>query len=257
MTPPGALAVEHAQPSAHRDPAAWPATSRVTSRAREWRVAGVPLRVDVSCLLGGLLVAWTFAAALLPETNPGLTATAYWTAGVLGAVLVMVSLLLHELGHAVTARRRGLAIVRVSLSFIGGTSEVSGPLRAARDELVIAAAGPLASLGVAFVAAVAHVVIVETAGAGVLATVAALVAVANLALALLNAIPGLPLDGGRLVRAALWAVTGRRDAATTLVTLAGRRFGEGFIAIAVLASAFGFTAIALWAALLGVVLRES
>jgi Zn-dependent protease len=171
-------------------------------------------------------------------------------------VLVVVSLLLHELGHAIAARGRGLGVVRISLSFVGGTSEVAGTVRGARDELVIAAAGPLTSLALALVASVVHVVIVETAGPGVPATVAALIAVANLALAALNAVPGLPLDGGRVLRAALWAVTGRRDAATGVAVLTGRRFGEGLIATAVLASAFGFTALALWAALLGLVLRE-
>lgn len=80
---------------------------------------------------------------------------------------------------------------------------------------------------------------------------------ANLAVALINAVPGLPLDGGRVLRAALWAMTGRPEAATRVAAIAGRRFGELMIAVAVFASAFGFVALALWAALLGFVLRES
>jgi Zn-dependent protease len=221
------------------------------------RIAGIPVRADLWCVFGAGLSAWTFASAFLPETNPGLGATAYWAGGVAGAVLVVASLLVHELGHAIAARRRGLGVGRITLSFVGGTSEVIGAVRDARDELVIAVAGPLASLAMAVGAAVLHVVIVETAGAGIPATVAALVAVANLALAALNAIPGLPLDGGRLLRAALWTITGRPEMATGVALFAGRRFGEALILLAVLGSAFGFTALALWAALLGVVLRES
>jgi Zn-dependent protease len=253
MSQSGALAVERAQPSARPQADAWPTPAR---RVRGLRLAGVAVRADFSCLFGGLLTAWTFASGFLPETDPGLGIVTYWTAGVVGAVLVMGSLALHEFGHAIAARRRGLGVVGITLSFVGGTSEVVGTLRDARDELVIAAAGPLTSLGAAIVATLVHVAIVEMAGPGLPATVAALIAVANLALALLNAIPGLPLDGGRVLRAALWAVTGRLDAATRVAALTGRRFGDGLIAMAVLASAFGFAALALWAALLGLVLRE-
>lgn len=131
-----------------------------------------------------------------------------------------------------------------------------GAIRHAREELSIAAAGPFTSVVVSLLAALVHVALVETAGPGLPATVAALIAVANLAIALLNAVPGLPLDGGRVLRAALWAMTGCPEAATRIAVLAGRRFGETLIGIAVLASAFGFVALALWAALLGFVLRQ-
>ena len=204
----------------------WPATTRVTPASQSLRLAGVTLHADLSCVFGGLLTAWTFAAGFLPETNPGIGAAAYWTAGTIGALFVMGSLLLHELGHAIAARRAGLAVSRITLSFVGGTSET-------------------------------HVVLVETVGPGLPATVAALVAIANLAVALLNAIPGLPLDGGRVLCAVAWRITGHHDAATRFATAAGRRFGELLIVLAIFASAFGFVGLALWAVLLGFVLRES
>ena len=98
--------------------------------------------------------------------------------------------------------------------------------------------------------------LVETVGPGLAATVAALIAVANLAIAVLNGLPGLPLDGGRMLRGVVWSVSGRQDAATFAVTWIGRRLGELMIAVAVLGSAFGFLGIALWAGLLGLVLRD-
>jgi Zn-dependent protease len=257
MSRSSALSVERGQPSARAEEAAWPAPARAARTAGTLRLAGVPLRADLSCAFGGALTAWTFASGILPEADPGRALIAYWVAGVAGAMLVMGSLLLHEVGHAIAARRRGLRITRLTLSFVGGTCEVLGALRHARDELVIAVAGPLASLAVALTAALVHVALVETVGPGLPATVAALVAGANLAVAALNAVPGLPLDGGRVLRAAMWSITGRPDAATGVAALAGRRFGEGLIVMAVLASAFGFVALALWAALLGLVLRES
>jgi Zn-dependent protease len=256
MSRSGALTVE--RPSAPRPQTApWPPPPRTARAARSLRLAGVVLRADLSCVFGALLTAWTFASGFLPETDPGRSTTAYWTAGLVGALLVIASLLLHEIGHAIAARRAGLGVARITLSFVGGTSEIVGAIRYARDEFLIAAAGPLTSLAAAAVAAVVHVVIVETAGPGLPATVAALVGVANLAVALLNAVPGLPLDGGRVLRAAVWAVTGRPETATRVAAVAGRRFGELLIAMAVLASAFGFVALALWAALLGFVLREN
>ena len=203
------------------------AGGRLSARApaSSMTLAGVALRADLSCLFGALLTAWTFASGFLPETDPGRGATAYWTAGAIGALCVMASLLLHELGHAIAARRAGLGVARITLSFVGGTSEIVGVIRYARDEAMIAASGPLASFAVMVTAAIAHVVLVETVGPGLPATVAALVAVANLALVVLNAVPGLPLDGGRVLRAALWAISGRQEAATRVAAVAGRRFG--------------------------------
>ena len=204
-----------------------------------------------------LIPAWTFASSFLPETDADRSALAYWTGGAAGAALVIASLLLHELGHVVAARRAGLGVARITLSFVGGTSEIVGAPRHARDEFVIAAAGPCTSLALALLAAAAHVAMVETAGPGLPATVAALIALANLMIALLNVVPGLPLDGGRMLRAAIWAWTGQADTATRFVVAAGRRFGDGLLGLAVLASAFGYAAFALWAALVGLVLRES
>jgi len=257
MSRSSALTVERTQPTARPQNPAWPTPARAVPGARALRLAGVAVRADLSCVFGALLTAWTFASAFLPETDPGRGAMAYGTAGAVGALLVVASLLLHELGHAIAARRAGLGVARITLSFVGGSSEIVGAIRYARDELVIAAAGPLTSLAAALLSAVAHVVLVETAGPGLPATVAALVAVANLAVALLNAVPGLPLDGGRVLRAVVWAVTGRPETATRIAAAAGRRFGEVLIGVAILASAFGFVALALWAALLGFVLRES
>jgi Zn-dependent protease len=235
---------------------AWP-PAPVTRAASALHLGGISLRLDLSCMIGSVLTAWTFASGFLPETDPGRTTTAYWTAGLVGALLVATSLLIHELGHAVAARRAGLDVARITLSFIGGTTELVGVVRRPAEELVIALGGPLASMLAALAASLVHVVIVEAAGPGLPATVAALIAVANLAVAVLNVIPGLPLDGGRVLRALVWAATGRTETATNVATILGRRLGEITIGVAVMASAFGFLPFALWAGLLGFVLRDN
>jgi Zn-dependent protease len=245
------LVVDH--PRAVRSPS----TTRASRDVHTTRLGDAAVQVDLSCALGVVLVAWTFAAGLLPETDPGLSVAAYWAAGLVGALTIAGSLLLHELGHAIAARRAGLGVSRITLSFAGGTSEIIGVIRCAADELLIAVGGPLASVVTMLAAAVTHIVIVELAGPGLPATVAALVAGANLALVLLNAIPGLPFDGGRVLRATVWALTRRPEAVTRLVPAIGRRLSDGMIGVAVLASAFGFVWIALWAGFLGFVVREN
>lgn len=249
MSRPAALTVE---PSSART---WTHPEPAAHAARTPRLAGIPVRAELSCVVGGVLAAWTFASDILPETNPGHSTLAYWTAGAAGALLLLLSIVLHEVGHAVAAHRAGVGVARITLSVVGGTSELGANLRRARDEILVAAAGPLASLVTMAVAMVAHVLIVEMAGPGLPATLAALVAIANLAVVILNTVPGLPLDGGRVLRATVWAITGRREAATRFAAALGLRLGEVLIAVAVFASAFGFFAIALWTALLGLALR--
>jgi Zn-dependent protease len=219
-------------------------------------LGGVPIGVDLSFVFATLLSAWTFAAGFLPETDPNRTSVAYWTAGIVGALLLCASLLIHELGHALAARRKGLAVTRITLSFAGGASDIAGTIRQPADALLIALGGPLASLLGALVAAIAHVVIVETSGPGLPASVAAIVAVGNAALTVVNVLPGLPLDGGHALSAALWKLTGRSDLATRWARTVGDRLGDAAIAIAVIASAFGFLAIACWCALFGFAVRS-
>jgi Zn-dependent protease len=218
-------------------------------------LAGVPLGADLSFVLATLLTAWTFAAGVLPETDPNRTTLAYWMAGAMGALLMSASLIIHELGHALAAHRKGLAVTRITLSFGGGASEIVGNLRRPADTCAIALAGPFASLAVAILVAITHIVVVETSGPGLAASVMALVVVGNIALTLLNVLPGLPLDGGHMLTAAVWKVTGRADVAARFAMMVGRRLGDAAIALAVVASAFGFLAIACWSALLGFALR--
>ena len=219
-------------------------------------LGGVPIGVDLSFVFATLLSAWTLAAGFLPETDPNRTGVAYWTAGIAGALLFCASLLIHELGHALAARRKGLAVTRITLSFAGGACDIAGTVRRPADTLLIALGGPLASLLTAIVAAIAHVVIVETSGPGLPASVTALVAVGNAALTIVNVLPGLPLDGGHALSAALWKLTGRTELATRWARIVGHRLGDAAIAMAVIASAFGFLAVACWSALFGFALRS-
>ncbi|HEV8617407.1 MAG TPA: site-2 protease family protein [Methylomirabilota bacterium] len=225
-------------------------------RAVTWRLAvlGVPVTIDISWPLALGLAAWTLADAVLPLAAPGRPLASYVLAGITGAALGLLSLALHEFGHCVAARRAGLGVARVTLSLVGGTCQLSEAPRRPSTELRIAAAGPVVTAGCALTAAVTHVVLVEHDADPLTSALAAALAVGNVLFLLLNVLPGLPLDGGRIARAALWAITGREPLATRVTLAAGRIMAMTLLTLAVIASASGDAAAAVWSGFLGVIL---
>ena len=253
MSGSGALSVAPAPPAPSAQAARGGALTRTRPGERAGAVRGIAVRADVSCGFAGVLLAWTFAAGLLPQTNPGLGAATYWSAGAAAALLVLLSLMIDDVVRVIAARRRGIEVAEIRLSLVGRGADAIGAVRDASDVAVLSAAAPLMSLAMMAMAVVAHVGLVETAGPGLMASVAALVAVANLAIALLDAVRAVPL----VLRAWLAMGSRRPRAATRVATRAGRRLGEVLLAIAVVASVSGLVAVAIWAALLGLVLREA
>lgn len=176
-------------------------------------VAGVPVGVHWSVLVIMLLLAQGLAVSVLPANAAGQAPVLYWTTAVVVAVAFMASLLAHELAHALVARHYGVRVRRITLWLLGGVAELDGQAPHPRGDLLIAAAGPLVSLstGVFFAAAA---IAARTLGAGSLTTAALVwLAVVNAVLAVFNLLPGAPLDGGRVLAAALWWLRGDRTAA--------------------------------------------
>ena len=123
-------------------------------------------------------------------------------------------------------------------------------------ELRLALGGPVASLVAAVLAGIVHVALVEAGVDPLLTAVAAVVAVANLGVAALNLLPGLPLDGGRMLRAAVWAATGDEATATRVAAGAGRVLGIALLLLAVVASASGDAAAAIWSGALALTIHR-
>lgn len=215
---------------------------------------GIPVRFDLSCAFATALGAWTFADVVLPAVAPGRSALAYWTGGVAAALLALMSIVAHELGHALAARRAGIGIRRMALSLFGGLTELVESPRSPGVAFRIAVAGPVASGVLAIVAAATHVILVEADADPIAAVIPALAAVANLAIAAINLLPGLPLDGGYALAAALWRVTGRATDGARVAAALGRVVGFVLIGLAVLGSASGDAGLALWIALFGIVI---
>lgn len=194
-----------------------PATTHPPGSVRIGRVVGVPVYVRASWLV----VAVVIALLLEPRVEaiqPGLGAAKYLV-GFGFAVLLYLSILLHELSHAVMAQRVGLRVRSISLEFLGGSTEIEGESKSAAQEFKIAVVGPLTSIGVG-VAALALLVGLDPEGLTRLAFEG--LAAANLVVGVLNLVPGLPLDGGRVLRAAVWQFSGNMHQGTIVAAWGGR-----------------------------------
>jgi Zn-dependent protease/CBS domain-containing protein len=211
------------------------------------RIGGVEVRVNWSWLVVLALIVWTLADGVFPSQNPRLSRDTHLAMAVVAALLFFASILLHELGHAWAARREGLEVDGITLWLFGGVSQFKGGFPSAGADFRIAIAGPLVSL-------VLGVVFVLIAIAGLPSAVdgvAAWLGYINLALLVFNLIPALPLDGGRVLRAALWQSKGDLGWATRVGTDIGRVFGYLFIGLGVAMFIFQGSFSGAWLAFIG------
>jgi Zn-dependent protease len=218
------------------------------SSMRLARVAGVEIRAHWSLLVVVALLVWSLSAGVFPSTNPGLSDGTYLAMAIVAAMVFLASILLHELGHAVQARREGVPVGGITLWVFGGVAELRGDLPSAGAELRIAAAGPAVSLVLGLVCLGAALALPLPAGVdGVVFWIGQI----NLTLLVFNLIPALPLDGGRMLRALLWLRRGDFLSATRTAGALGRGFGQlliaGGLALTIFAGDFG----GLWLVFMG------
>lgn len=195
------------------------------------RILGIPISADLGVLLIGGLLTWSFATVVLPDGAPGRPTLAYWSLGIVGAVLFLGSLLAHELSHSVVARRNGIEVEGVTLWMLGGVSQLKDEARTAGAEFRIAAAGPATSLllGVLFVGA--GIGLRELGVPNLYPVMLVWLGLINGFLAVFNLLPGAPLDGGRILGAAIWRIRGDRTKAKITAARVGRVVGIGLIAL--------------------------
>lgn len=194
-------------------------------------IGGVEISLDYSWFIIFFLILGTFAGVVFPAHAPGVDRLGYLVMGFIGAALFFISLLLHELAHAFMALRRGVGVLGITLFIFGGMARTERDASSPGDEFAIAVVGPLASFGLAILfygLAIAG----SVAGAPLAATVVAeYLGFLNLLLAIFNLLPGFPLDGGRLLRAILWRITGSMRRGTEIAANAGRALGMGLIGL--------------------------
>jgi Zn-dependent protease len=217
-------------------------------------IAGIPLDLHFSWVIVFALLAWSLATGYFPQAVPNLPAGSYWSKGILATLLLFASILAHELGHALVARREGVQTQRIILFAFGGVAELKAEPPGPGAEFRIAVAGPAVSL-VLFLGFAALVgVLGSRAGA---AAVAAYLAMLNGVVVLFNLIPAFPLDGGRILRAALWRAWGNLPRATRAAAEAGRFFAYVLIVGGIFGLLSGHTGGALWQLLIGLFLLQA
>lgn len=180
------------------------------------RIAGSPVLVSSSWFLVAALIAYLMAPRV-DQVQPGLGGWKY-AVGIAFAIALYGAILLHEASHALAARHYGLTVESITLHFLGGATAIVGEVRRPRQEFWIAVVGPITSIGVGAAALLLWLVTPD----GISRLVVEGLAGANLVIGVMNLVPGLPLDGGRVLKAGVWAATGRDTTGTTVAGWTGR-----------------------------------
>lgn len=209
------------------------------------RLFGVDIFVDGSLLILVFLLAWSLTVDF-GDRYPDLTTGVRFLYAATTSVLFLGSVLIHELSHSVVALRRGLDVLQIRLFIFGGVSEIRDDARGPGEEFAVAAAGPLASLVLGGILALLGLVV-----AGPWGRVFGLLGVANVILAGFNLLPGLPLDGGRVLHAALWRWRGDSEAATRIAVGSGRILGLALAGVGIVMFFTGAVFAGLWAMAVG------
>jgi Zn-dependent protease/predicted transcriptional regulator len=211
------------------------------------RFGGVEVRLNWSLIAVFALIAWSLAEGVFPSQNPGLSHGTYIAMGIVAALLFLVSILLHELGHSWVARREGIEVDSITLWLFGGVSQLKGRFTSAGDEFRVAISGPLISI----VLGVLLVLIALAQLTSSVDGVAAWLGYINLILAVFNLLPASPLDGGRVLHAALWRAKGDFAWATRVASEIGQGFGYLFIALGLAMFIFQGSFSGAWLAFIG------
>ena len=214
--------------------------------------AGIPFGIHPLWLVIVVVITWSLAVGWYPQQVDGIATGTAWALGLLSALLLFASIVAHEYGHAIVARRRGIEVEEIDLWLLGGVSRMRGAARRPEDELAYAAAGPAVTLVVAAAFGLLLLAL-PSGGAPALRALVAYQAFINAALLVFNMLPAFPLDGGRVLRALIWRVGGDPLRATRAAATIGRGFGFGFIALGVFGALSGAPG-GLWLAIIGVFL---
>jgi Zn-dependent protease/predicted transcriptional regulator len=212
------------------------------------RIFGISIDLDYSWFLVFGLLTWILAVSYYPAEFKNWSAGEYWFMGAFTAIMLFVSVLLHELGHSIVAKRYGIAVPRITLFVFGGVSQIATEPASAGQEFWIAAAGPAVSFLLALFFWGLRPVLVNS---GPLLALAKYLALLNFVLAIFNLVPGFPLDGGRVFRSIMWGITKDFRRATAIATVTGRFFGYAFIFYGVWQAIGGNVFNGLWIAFIG------
>ncbi len=220
-----------------------------------FELLGFKIRVDVSWLFLAVLVTWSLARGAFPVWYEGYSTATYWWMGIAGMFGLVFSLIFHELSHSLVARRYGLQIKGITLFIFGGVAEMAEEPKSAKVEFWMAIAGPIASFVLALACSLLATLAIAQGFAEPVTGVLEYLAFINLLLGAFNLIPAFPMDGGRVLRAALWYWRGDLRQATRIAAGAGKGFGMLLMILGVLNVVTGNFIGGMWWFLIGIFVR--
>ncbi|MBW2040180.1 MAG: site-2 protease family protein [Deltaproteobacteria bacterium] len=216
---------------------------------RIFEIFGIEIRIDSSWIIIFGLITWALAGHYFPSQYPRWPHWQYWLVGIATSLLLFASVLAHELTHSLVARSKGEEVRSITLFIFGGVAEIAEEPKTPAKEFIIALVGPISSLIIA--------IIFFGLWYGIrginepIAALAQYLSIINLFLALFNMVPGFPLDGGRVLRAIVWKVTGDVKRATRIASVIGQGIAFLLIFFGVWQILMGFFLNGLWIALIG------
>lgn len=216
---------------------------------------GFEVRLDLSWLLLALLISWSLGAGMFPADYPGLTPRTYAWMGVAGALGVFFSIVFHEFSHSMIARHYGMPIKGITLFIFGGVAEMEEEPPGPKSEFLMAIAGPLASFLLAFIFARIEAIALLRGWPTPVVGVSNALAYINMVVAIFNLVPAFPLDGGRMLRAALWYFRRDMNSATRIASQMGSGFGFALMLLGIIAFVQGNIIGGMWWFLIGIFLR--
>jgi Zn-dependent protease/predicted transcriptional regulator len=222
-----------------------------------FKLFGFSVKLDFSWFIIAVLVTWSLAVGFFPAYYPGLPTGVYWWMGLVGAVGLFASIVIHEFAHSLVARSKGLPMKGITLFVFGGVAEMDEEPSSPGVEFLMAIAGPVASV---IIAAASYALMLggrpvgwPTPVLGVLWYLAWI----NTLLVAFNLLPAFPLDGGRVFRSFLWRIKGNLKWATRITSRIGAGFGVALILLGVVSFIGGNFVGGMWWALLGMFLRSA
>lgn len=220
-----------------------------------FEIVGFKVQLDFSWVLLALLVTWSLAGGYFPGDYPGLSESTYWWMGVAGALGLFASLVFHELAHSLVARRYGLPITSITLFIFGGVAHMEDEPPSPKAEWLMAIAGPISSFTLSAGCHLAFMLGYRLDVPIPLLGVVAYLAMVNSLLGAFNLIPAFPLDGGRVLRAALWHWKKNLRQATRSASRVGAFFGLLLILSGIVHVVSGNFIVGMWWFVMGLFLR--
>jgi Zn-dependent protease/CBS domain-containing protein len=227
------------------------------NRISLFKVMGFEVWIDSSWFILAVLITWSLAVGFFPAYFEGLSTMTYWWMGVAGAIGIFGSIVFHELWHSLVARKYGLPMKGITLFIFGGVAEMTDEPPNAKAEFMMAAAGPSSSLLLSLGFFIIYQFIKGSGLPESIVGVTFYLGFINALLAAFNLIPGFPLDGGRLLRSALWAWKNNLRWATNIASRVGSTFGLFLVILGIFSFLVGNFIGGIWYFLIGLFLRNA